>query len=320
MMLHKGKDLLIDKDGYNLFHATNLKENVRLLYVGVTRAKQYLVTTTVKCLNSRVAHKVNRGVEWFASALNSVNLVQYNEAEKCLKITVIEDNNDKVIAVPAIECYLQNSVADGRPGKVCVLSPDCDKKEYQPLYLQSSKLKFSGNVELGEIVEFGSRADVSGKDNSKVGDCIHHFMQLYGSDREKNIGLLDDLAESYGVEIESAAIEDNAEKFFDMMDEKFGPVQGQLRESPFTMDWKGNVVTGEIDLVYSTADGDVIVDYKSFAGKISNLLDKDNDHWVGKYAGQLDAYRNALKLHGRNVKAMWICYISLGVMVEVKIG
>lgn len=297
ILKNSGEYLFAENTVYQHFHNKTLKEAVRLLYVGVTRAKQYLVTTTVDTPKSK------RGLEWFASAFKSTALV-----------------DEKLACIPVEECNLNGCEEFNQDGeKVEVLAVPESKLCYTPLYNQPSKLQYNGNVEVCELVEFGELVQVKGVDN-KVGDCIHHFMQLYGADMEKNRTLLAKLVDSYKVAVDSDKCISNAEAFFHKMEQLYGSSEA-LRETPFSFVTKeGQIVNGEIDLVWSTADGDVIVDYKSFAGKISNLLDKDNDHWVGKYAGQLDAYRNALKLQGRNVKAMWICYISLGVMVEVKIG
>ena len=297
ILKNDGEDLFAENSVYQYFHNKTLKESVRLLYVGVTRAKQYLVTTTVDTPKSK------RGLEWFASAFNSTVLV-----------------DEKLACIPVEECCLTGCEEFKQDGeKVEVLAVPESKLCYTPLYNQPSKLQYNGNVEVCELVEFGERVHVKGESN-KVGDCIHHFMQLYGADMEKNRTLLAKLADSYNVAVDSYKCVSNAEAFFHKMEQLYGSGEA-LRETPFSFVTKeGQIVNGEIDLVWSTAEGDVIVDYKSFPGNISDLLDQEGSHWVGKYAGQLEAYMNALKLSGRNVRAIWICYISLGVMVEVKIG
>lgn len=297
ILKNDGEDLFAENSVYQYFHNKTLKESVRLLYVGVTRAKQYLVTTTVDTPKSK------RGLEWFASAFNSTALV-----------------DEKLACIPVEECCLTGCEEFKQDEeKVEVLAVPESKLCYTPLYNQPSKLQYNGNVEVCELVEFGERVHVKGESN-KVGDCIHHFMQLYGADMEKNRTHLAKLVDSYNVVVDSDKCISNAEAFFHKMEQLYGSGEA-LRETPFSFVTKeGQIVNGEIDLVWSTDEGDVIVDYKSFPGNISDLLDQEGSHWVGKYAGQLEAYRNALKLSGRNVRAIWICYISLGVMVEVKIG
>ena len=294
LMPKEGEDFFRDKECYQRLHDKSLKEGVRLLYVGVTRARQYLIVTTVQTKRAKC------GLEWFASAFKSTNLA--NE-----------------IKISSTDCTLSDCTEDKKTeDSVKVLAVKGQGVQHQSLYLQPNKLRFAGSVEVNRFADFGKRVAVKGKDN-KTGDCIHHFMQLYCADTDYNTKLIEKLAMSYGVTVDAGQAVANATEFFRKMEEFYG--KGDImREVPFSIiTHQGQEVNGEIDLIYSTADGDIIVDYKSFPGKISDLLDKKNEHWVGNYAGQLDAYRSALRLQGRNVRAMWICYISLGVMVELKI-
>ena len=79
----------------------------------------------------------------------------------------------------------------------------------------------------------------------------------------------------------------------------------------------GQIITGEIDLVYHTAKGDVLVDYKTYQGSVAHLTDKDSDFYAGKYGGQLALYEEALSRNGATIRDRLICYLSLGVMVKI---
>ena len=123
---------------------------------------------------------------------------------------------------------------------------------------------------------------------------------------------------SYGVSVDCDAVVSNAEAFWRKLDEVYKLSGLKMKETPFSMVYNGQVVNGEIDLLCETADGDILVDYKTFQGSKDELLNPDKEFWVGKYAGQLAAYRKAVEASGRTVKATFICYISLGLLVELK--
>ena len=66
-------------------------------------------------------------------------------------------------------------------------------------------------------------------------------------------------------------------------------------EFPFRYtDEQGRVFSGSMDLVWVTGKGCVLVDYKTFSGKRSDLFCKDGKHWAGNYASQLHVYGRAL--------------------------
>ena len=98
-----------------------------------------------------------------------------------------------------------------------------------------------------------------------------------------------------------------------------------LRETPFSYRRNnGQLVQGEIDLIWKTDKECILLDYKNFPadqdyGKKIVLEDKPkNDHYVGKYFPQLGDYRAALTAAGMNVTKVFVFYAVLGCLVEVK--
>ena len=59
-------------------------------------------------------------------------------------------------------------------------------------------------------------------------------------------------------------------------------------------DAKGQVFSGNMDLVWRTANGCVLVDYKTFPGNKAELFNPGSKHWAGNYASQLSVYADAL--------------------------
>jgi ATP-dependent exoDNAse (exonuclease V) beta subunit len=114
------------------------------------------------------------------------------------------------------------------------------------------------------------------------------------------------------------AVAKSVVNFWNWMEQKYGKPTKIERESPFTFtNEMGQIVTGEIDLVYHTATGDVLVDYKTYQGKMADLTDENSNFYAGKYGGQLALYSEALSRNGNTIRDRLICYLSLGAVVSI---
>ena len=159
-----------------------------------------------------------------------------------------------------------------------------------------------------------SATAADGRDNT-VGNFIHHLMCLWNGDRS----LVGKLADSYGVKIDIEALATSIDNFWAWMEKTYGKATLVDRELPFSFtNDLGQIITGEIDLVYHTAEGDVLVDYKTYQGSVAHLTDKSSDFFAGKYGGQLALYEEALSRNGSTIRDSLICYLSLGVIVQMK--
>ncbi len=77
------------------------------------------------------------------------------------------------------------------------------------------------------------------------------------------------------------------------------------------------MVTGEMDLVWETEEGCVLVDYKNYPG-YDDVLDPESKFFVGKYLLQMACYREALRRTGKNVLGVLIYYAVQGRLLEQK--
>ena len=127
------------------------------------------------------------------------------------------------------------------------------------------------------------------------------------------------LAEAYGVTADVAEVAASIKRFWEWMEQTYGKATAIEREVPFSfVNELGQSINGEIDLVYRTDQGDVLVDYKTCQAGISHITDRDKKTYAGKYSGQLALYEEALRRAGRTIRDAIICYISLGVAVRMK--
>jgi ATP-dependent exoDNAse (exonuclease V) beta subunit len=140
-------------------------------------------------------------------------------------------------------------------------------------------------------------------------------MCLWNGDRS----IISKLAEAYSVKVDADAVATSVEKFWAWMENTYGKATQVERELPFSFTNKlGQVTTGEIDLVYHTAEGDVLVDYKTYQGSVAHLTDKNSDFYAGKYGGQLALYEEALSRNRGVIRDRLICYLSLGTIVKIE--
>lgn len=152
--------------------------------------------------------------------------------------------------------------------------------------------------------DFGFRTDIPhGKLNDNVfGDCIHHiFASCAPGKHESKLAVAASTLKGFGIQETDAPEKAVAciEAFFGWLTDTYGPATSLGQEVPFQYtDTKGQVFSGNMDLVWRTAKGCVLVDYKTFPGAKSELFNKESAHWAGKYASQLSIYSDALSACG----------------------
>lgn len=186
--------------------------------------------------------------------------------------------------------------------------------------LSPSKLHVKGMVDASyQICEHMQKGTLVGKTMADVGNCIHQI--FCGIEQHINSeSYYTNLIESYGLKTyltDYSAIRKAWEMLVNWLTEQFGAAINIYHERPFTLLKDGNVYSGSIDLVWQTSDGDVLIDFKTCPLGQKYILDSDSDHYAGWYAGQLDAYTDALEEAGEKVLKRFIYYPVSGMMCEI---
>ena len=265
-------------------------EEKRLLYVGMTRAKDYLYTTGI---DDKFAWLTNVGI---------TNVAKDHVWGK--------ENARQDITVPS-----DDEVQIDTPTYTSIKKPDTHTTRGKR-YLSPSKLdQFEGFTTHTEWKECGTPMDDTklGSDYATIGNCIHNIFAAYqqGEDeanRKKAISIIG----GYGMATQLAghvdAILRSVQWLHNTLQSKFPQQSGNKaeRELPFMMTLAdGTILRGEMDLLwhYTDAKGkhSVLVDYKSFPGV--NLHEHSK-----KYYAQLSAYARALKGSGIDVTHVLIFY------------
>ena len=293
-------------------------EERRLLYVGVTRARDYLITTSLE----------GKGMPWLtASGITPVidgsgdfRAIWGKDPDitESKFVSVKDDGSYTKAAAPAD--YLQRKDND--------ITTTFDNKYVSPSKIEDSEL--ASRVHPNVLYPVKDTAPhpirvVSSSDEEYdiMGTCIHNIFAIYRPDihpdemRAKAQRIIDAykmtkmLPEVDGILRSIASL-------YQFMEQKYGKAVKVAHETPFRHETGGQVVSGEIDLLWYTSPKEcVLVDFKNYPGILGNVLSPKKDEYVGKYAAQLDAYDNALRATGLDVKAKLIYYSVLGYVIQL---
>ncbi|MBO7230280.1 MAG: UvrD-helicase domain-containing protein [Bacteroidaceae bacterium] len=287
-----------------------INEAKRLMYVGMTRPKEQLVLTTLK---PRGKDSKNNPAQWLLD-IGCESIESHSNATK-IKWGGSEWNH-------SVQNYIapndtESSIDEKVEFNVLKLPTECSTFENK--FISPSKVESATDIYNTKLIaNFAERMQiraVDGKDNT-IGNFIHHVMCLWNGDK----GIIETLAKAYGVRVDIDAVVTSITDFWKWMEKTYGKATQVDRELPFSfVNESGQLVTGEIDLVYCTAEGDVLVDYKTYQGSPAHLTDENNDFHAGKkYGSQITLYEEALKRRGSVVRGRLICYLSLGVIIGMK--
>jgi len=330
-----GKD---DNGYYDMKYGKTEGELKRLLYVGVTRARDYLVTLSFP----KSKNKTTEELSWIknvrkdgrSSMSDLMNLSKYTNPDIELwgddqhlsKYEVV--NSGTSIYTPTAAAPMKLKSGRSLDGTT------------EPKTLSPSKIggKITATATLVPGTDFTSQEIKHGSitDAAEFGTCIHNYFAVHVWDgsgqvanhQANNIALAQATVANHGKEKELPQPElltNAADKLFTFLEKTFG-AGDLLRECPFTYCRdNGQLVSGEIDLVWKLDNGEcILVDYKNFPatggyGKTTVLDNKpDNAHYVGHYFPQLNEYKTALEAAGLTVKKVFIFYAVLGCLVEVE--
>ena len=291
-----------ENDFFKEIRSATINEAKRLMYVGMTRPKEQLILTTYGSKN---------GDDWL-TAIGCDSIDSHSAA------TVINWGNANW--KHNVESF-ETSELDGNtaePAEFHVLKQPAERPSFEVKFVSPSKAKTLQQQYVAEqCANFAERIFPKSEDgkDSTIGDFIHHAMCLWEGDKS----IIETLAKAYGVSVNVDAVATSVTNFWNWMEKTYGKATAIERELPFSfVSENGQVVTGEIDLVYRTAEGDVLVDYKTYQGSPAHLTDENsNFHTVKKYGAQIALYEDALKRRGSIIRDRLVCYLSLGVIINV---
>ena len=286
-----------------------IAESNRVLYVGMTRPRDVLILNiNVPGKNGTLLNwpKIN-GVTGVATSIpESGDWDVFGTGHMFKDFTIRGEENSQ------LESYGERDETLGMALKID--EPSFVKRE--PRYLSPSRVRAKGKVvshhDFEKRIPFASLPS----DMAVVGDCIHQiFAGIEGGE-----GDIDATVSGYelgGVLTDKNAITAAWNNLVSYLNKTHGAAVKTYHERPFRLERNEQVLTGSIDLVWQTEDGDILIDFKTCPMGPSAVLNAESDHYAGWYAGQLDAYTDALEAGGEKVLKRYIYYPVSGVIAEV---
>jgi ATP-dependent exoDNAse (exonuclease V) beta subunit len=284
-------------------------EERRLMYVGMTRAKDRLITF---------------GIGGKSKADGTPSSTQINEFNWLKNIGItnptprnVWDNTSYCHEYEEIEKNTTAATSTASPTWEKVMKP-VEHTGFDKRYLSPSKIAdFNGlkytNFKVWEdgIKRISTKG--WGDDYATIGSCIHDFFAVFKPGDDKfNEAMAQRVIDGYGLKYKlTSSIGDiiqSAEWLYEQLRKEFpqtAPDDGVKREVPFQLTMDGQTLRGEMDLLWFYTDEEgqhcVLIDYKSFPGV-------DYSAHTQKHYAQLSAYAHALREAGIDVTHTLIYY------------
>lgn len=282
------------------------REEMRLLYVGLTRARDQLILVSTNNKNPWLDLPFERGEIPAISAITNDGKQVWDSGR-----TKIPFMNR--ITTAGME--LENHKIDR---KYPALGSGIVKHEPAFTYPSLITLPESVIANCKEPIVYGDRITITGKvEMDKLGNSLHAFLaadnpKIAKADR---LAMCDHIldADGFNMNLKSDQILKQSELFSQYVESTWSPIKTFTEWPLFMRQVTGQVLNGVPDLVIEQNDGWVIIDHKAFPGS----KDKMKEHAIG-YAGQLYAYKQMLEAAtDKTVMQTWIHYFVSGSLVEI---
>ena len=288
------------------------EEIKRLMYVGVTRARDYLITTSYH----------NAGLTWLKH-IGCNEVIPQNCIDSKIDLWSTGYFSD-------FRVFDKNHDFTGKP-KVwneTSLVKLQKAENFKPRYVNPSKALGMSECEVRLLKDFNHRIAISAEKNSEgesptdgeIGTCLHDIFCVYRPDSENILAKAQRILENrfmQSVFPEPERIIKSIDNLYRFLKETFGDPTVVHRELPLQKyTAEDQIIRGTCDMVWETSKGCVVVDYKSFRGDFNQITSRGDKHYAGNYAAQLNIYREVLEATGRNVITAIIYYAVMGLIVE----
>lgn len=315
--MRSGIDKVSGIGSFDDYYDSCIKEGRRLLYVGVTRARDILVEVS----------QHGKGCELLTDILGGIYPGTGWEAKTDKSWT---DNTQQEIWGPGTPKFFYREIeAEDPPAEplastysrlpetvVCNVT---EAKRVSPSGLSDEDLvRATTAVCLNDdgqpFAQYITKAKAAKDD--EVGTCIHNILAAYDPEAPRS-----DMVALAAATIERHALKDvltspdavisSMETLCDILAKTYGKAMRIEHELPFRELRGGQMTVGSIDLVWFTSETDcVLVDFKNLPHAGRGILDPADNRFLGHYAPQQRAYREALTRGGLNVLAS-IIYLPM---------
>lgn len=255
------------------------EERTRLLYVGATRARDYLVLTLPK---------TTKGYPWLEELISDSKGPVLTIPRKDESSFFVNNNSHQV-------CMKNLNTLDSHSSNEHVISfnsPATPINSYPPLSIRPSNQDSVDSARILQEIDLGARLPLTGaSDMTLVGDAVHRFLAADDVTwpNEQREALARKILHSWGVTaLDARDLVTMGSRFRKFIDEQW-PQAIIHREAPIIWRFGDRTLSGRIDIYLELPGKIIVIDHKSFPGNRSQWLDQ-----VKKYAGQLKLYADAI--------------------------
>jgi ATP-dependent exoDNAse (exonuclease V) beta subunit len=278
--------------------AAEKRERARLLYVGMTRARDHM------------ALALTGEPLW-------LNELTDDEGRPLVSVTggdmIVGEERFSVRAQPASGAAMEPHEG---PSWMRI---DYPRTAHPALMLRPSDAALVDDVQIVETVPLGPRLPLPGNpDITAVGEAIHRF--LASDDRsdpaEQREAMARMMLRRWGVpELQPCDLVAASDRLHAFLDGRY-PGALRRREWPVNAVVGRRVISGRIDLLVEDGEDFVVIDHKSFPGAME--LDPGR---LQAFAGQAALYARALsQVSGRSVSDYWVHQPVTGVIARIRIA
>jgi len=292
---------LLEDDATLIHREKEQRQELRLLYVGWTRARDILV------LAGRAGF-LQKGILGLLIDAEDTPLLEVPKDGAAVwagrEVAITERSGSPLPPLEQAVVPGSGYRADGA-------------REYPSAYQAASSVAAQGRV-MAEV-RLGERLPLQGKpDMQMLGEAVHTFLgaNYRPYTPEQHLQKAGETLDRWGVTGNlSPEILLQADERLDKFILERWPQAVCHREIPVAYRTDaGTIVSGFIDLLLETEEGYIIIDHKTFPGSIADAKEK-----AAGFAGQLGMYRDALfQAGGKKVLATYIHLPVVGLMVEVQ--
>ena len=300
---------------YEKFLNKERNELRHLFYVGVTRARDYLTTLSKQTNKNNLpilSWIKNTGISDGNLSGNAVNLWQYDDLKPVYE-DITECAAAAVSAITTYKHYLYSEHAH-RSQEHKYLSPS----KLPEVAFAEENIKILADLDC-RIAPYHTKDD----NEAAAGTCIHNIFAVYDPEvsHEDNVAVAERIRNGHNMyevipDVDKVIV--SIEHLYNYLEATYGTAYAIKHETPFIQALPGQIVHGEIDLLWYLNDHEcVLIDFKNFPGDKASIMNAENRHYAGKYAPQLKAYHDVLVSSGVTVRDTLIYYSVMGCVVKL---
>lgn len=305
------KIIIDERQDYKAHRKVVSNEASRLMYVGMTRARDYLYLTTNQV--GELSWLTNVLPEW--NFENCLNLNQLNNTtfsskdifDLGIKVDFEGIKPDDKIDIDKVDNEYRTSY---------YFKKHLPELQNKPYILNPSSAPKIDKIKVKEVEEkLHEYLNKRTTDSTELGNTLHQLLYIKDRSYFKEAVNTSEAFDELGIDKEQFI--GNTEKFNQWIKSKYN-VQKEYHELSMEVEIGNQLAKGEADLVLETNDGLILIDFKSYAGD-DDVTNLSCEYYSGKYSGQLDLYAHMLEKTFENKKVIkkLIYYLVKGKIIEL---